>query len=693
MSRSFKPAKSVLDSLTESSYFADGYGTTESVSEDSACENHRVVASLLLCASLEELNSRLRIDLVNHLSDFLSIPVGSITVVPSSTRGLTAMENGLQMVSAGPGLDENCQLLQHTEVLWELPCSAVKHLTDFMRVLQHNVEGGRLREETKAQILGWYVASSDSLLTRQSRRRRGAPFRTVIPTPALTSITPTAVLVTPSTESSTHSLPLSPDAVPASSSVVIEPLSRILTSLSSSPSTTVASSAASFKQPSVFVSQSLLSASIEPSLILSPSPAVSAPVTEPLSTETELLSETSSITTYYHSHLSTKVASVAQPFNESSTLKLPTAELASSFSATHSESVISLQHHVSETEVLESITQLPSVDFHTIPETSSLPLVVENITTMDLGSLLQMSMQSTSSILESLSLFSLQPFDSVSLVTSRTMEVIAVSISATEFSFISGTESSLHSMLPLFDSGTEDSTSPTYIHETSPMIEYSSTEVPQIDSTFESQSAEQIPVLTNFSSPEYTSLPSSATVSATGVDLPVVLSLLSVSYAPPADVVVSADMSVSSSRDDLKTDKIHTDSVSDTIFKDESTVEIESVTETEQSLSLEIMSTYTSVLDIIQTSVVAASSGVTSATFIVPTVNMTLLTTESTSVASTVTLYTEISTDSGADLTTAATTALQQTTLGRPSTCAEVTWPQRDNTGECENCLVSRKIT
>ncbi|BFZ08076.1 hypothetical protein BsWGS_11115 [Bradybaena similaris] len=168
--------------------------SVESTSGEHGCGEESVVASLVLCTSIDDLNTQDRFHLMVKLSDFLSIPISAIILEPSSSYNFKAMANGFQMVSAGPGSGDVCSLVQNVELLWELPCSTVKHLADFLRVLQHNVDGGRLADEINTGIVGWYVASSNPLLTKRNRRRRGAGQRSVVPTPVLMSLRPTSVV-------------------------------------------------------------------------------------------------------------------------------------------------------------------------------------------------------------------------------------------------------------------------------------------------------------------------------------------------------------------------------------------------------------------------------------------------------------------------------------------------------------------
>ncbi|GFO15407.1 dystroglycan [Plakobranchus ocellatus] len=166
---------------------------------EGGCEE-TVVASLVVCVSSSSMLLQEKVSIMTKLAQFLAVPRTSLTLTPSDTKDLMALADGsFQIVSAGPGSDlgdVGCSLEENVEFMWPLACGTVRHLTDFVRVLQHNVDGGRLQDELGGRLLlGWYVASSDSLATRRNRRRHrravSAKYRTPVPTPAIHPIKPT----------------------------------------------------------------------------------------------------------------------------------------------------------------------------------------------------------------------------------------------------------------------------------------------------------------------------------------------------------------------------------------------------------------------------------------------------------------------------------------------------------------------
>ncbi|KAI8745409.1 threonine-rich gpi-anchored glycoprotein, partial [Biomphalaria glabrata] len=214
---------------------------------DNLCDGEKVLASLVLCASVQELNASRRLYLAHHLASFMNIPVASIQIEPSTTQFLVAIQNKFQMVFAGPGSESGCDLSQNIEILWALSCSSVRHLRDFAQVLQHNVDGGRLQEELGLALVGWYVASSNSLNTRHGRRRRGVGGSTPIPTPAPAPVRPTSVTMVSSTGDIVSSSYMTTSITPTSTSA----FTRTVTQL---PSSLVVSSVTEVTSPGLSIS-------------------------------------------------------------------------------------------------------------------------------------------------------------------------------------------------------------------------------------------------------------------------------------------------------------------------------------------------------------------------------------------------------------------------------------------------------
>ncbi|CAL1547344.1 unnamed protein product, partial [Lymnaea stagnalis] len=79
----------------------DGEFANQQPGGDYVCDGDRLIASLVLCVDSDHLQSRDRISLVAKLAEFLTIPMMSILMEPSSTHSLVVIERGFQMVSAG----------------------------------------------------------------------------------------------------------------------------------------------------------------------------------------------------------------------------------------------------------------------------------------------------------------------------------------------------------------------------------------------------------------------------------------------------------------------------------------------------------------------------------------------------------------------------------------------------------------
>ena len=163
-------------------------------SNSEPCEDETVLANLVLCVSPDSLHLSEKIHLILGMADFLSVPPSRLTLLPSSGQKLLAVEKGYQIISAGPGTGGICDLSRNIEMSWYLECATIKHMADFDKILQHNIKVGRIEKEIGQTIVGWYVASPNSLIHFQNRRRRQARYRTPVPTPVLSPIVPTRVV-------------------------------------------------------------------------------------------------------------------------------------------------------------------------------------------------------------------------------------------------------------------------------------------------------------------------------------------------------------------------------------------------------------------------------------------------------------------------------------------------------------------
>ncbi|XP_050412863.1 dystroglycan 1 [Patella vulgata] len=160
------------------------------------CENEVVITNIVFCVSPDKLEAYDRIKLISDMSKFLSLDASKLMLIPSTGQKLRALEDGFQIVSAGPGNAGLCDEERNVELSWEISCSTLKHIGDFVSILQHNIKVGRIQKESGVEVVGWYIASSNSLSTTLNKRKRRRAWRTPVPTPVLSPVTPTRVQTT-----------------------------------------------------------------------------------------------------------------------------------------------------------------------------------------------------------------------------------------------------------------------------------------------------------------------------------------------------------------------------------------------------------------------------------------------------------------------------------------------------------------
>ncbi|XP_076448167.1 uncharacterized protein LOC143284910 [Babylonia areolata] len=150
------------------------------------------LASLVLCTNPDKLNASQRVRVVRRFADFLSITRSSLTWHTSPGGQLHAADRGYTVQSGGASGDGgDCPETVHSELLWPLSCSVGRHVAEFTRILQHNVQVGRVQREVGVEVAGWYVAAKVRRLSHR-RRRRQVLNTTPVPTPTPTLYPPSA---------------------------------------------------------------------------------------------------------------------------------------------------------------------------------------------------------------------------------------------------------------------------------------------------------------------------------------------------------------------------------------------------------------------------------------------------------------------------------------------------------------------
>lgn len=115
------------------------------------------------------------------LSKFISRDVKQIQTKLADIDTLIAPKPDQFILTAGPG-NVIESMNNSLEVTWHLVCGHFEGLSDYTKVLQHNIEVGRLTEETGYGVIAWFVYTDRPVPRRVKRMARGNARRTATPT-------------------------------------------------------------------------------------------------------------------------------------------------------------------------------------------------------------------------------------------------------------------------------------------------------------------------------------------------------------------------------------------------------------------------------------------------------------------------------------------------------------------------------
>ena len=177
-------------------------------------------ASLLLHVKHELTNANLT-DIVLSLSTFISKPLHLISISNSIEDIFSMQMDHKHILTAGPG-NVIGSINESMELSWHLACGEVSHLAEFIKVLQHNIDVGRIPRELNIDVLAWYVYS-DQPVPRRVRRNANARNRGTR-TPAF-SLEPSTVSFEVSSLDIDFTEPESTIEMPVTSSFVMNTLS------------------------------------------------------------------------------------------------------------------------------------------------------------------------------------------------------------------------------------------------------------------------------------------------------------------------------------------------------------------------------------------------------------------------------------------------------------------------------------
>ena len=154
-------------------------------------------AYLVLGVSMSELDPKQRVQMIHKFADFISESPSGITMTSKQSEAVAKLL-GYHVAAAGPG-DSDDTSQDGVEVGWFLGCGVkFSQLQDFIQVMEHNVNTGRIREEIGLNVVGWQVrACRVPEPIKKLRRQKRQVMQTALQTPAVLAYTP-SIFVHPS---------------------------------------------------------------------------------------------------------------------------------------------------------------------------------------------------------------------------------------------------------------------------------------------------------------------------------------------------------------------------------------------------------------------------------------------------------------------------------------------------------------
>lgn len=179
----YKPEKnlddsSVLRHKSRNHHFSEGIKHEKSKQKFCHSDDEIVFYASLILHVAYNLTDAQKSLMIKKWSDFISKDQNLIFLSRTEAAGL--QYDGKYILTAGPG-NVIESLRRSVTVSWHLACGFFEQVHDFTRVLQHNIDAGRVSEELGFDVIAWYVYT-DRLLPKRvkrqanmGRRRTGTP--------------------------------------------------------------------------------------------------------------------------------------------------------------------------------------------------------------------------------------------------------------------------------------------------------------------------------------------------------------------------------------------------------------------------------------------------------------------------------------------------------------------------------------
>ena len=151
-------------------------------------------AVIVLDADFAHFSAKQRVKVLYKLANFISHSVYDISLVPRKSEAVSRLMDQ-KVLYAGPGTASITSKNTGIELTWILGCGDfIQQLSDFVQVIEHNIQTNRISSELNHDIIGWQVMETQPPeQIRKLRRRRRQVMRTPMATPTVYSSLPSSV--------------------------------------------------------------------------------------------------------------------------------------------------------------------------------------------------------------------------------------------------------------------------------------------------------------------------------------------------------------------------------------------------------------------------------------------------------------------------------------------------------------------
>ena len=151
-------------------------------------------AAIVIDADFARFSAKQRVKVLYKLANFISRSVHDISLFSRKSEAVSRLLDQ-RILYTGPGNANVTSKNAGVELTWILGCGDfIEQLSDFVKVLEHNVQSNRISSELDLDIIGWQVMETQPPeQIKKLHRQRRQVMHTPIPTPTVYSILPSAI--------------------------------------------------------------------------------------------------------------------------------------------------------------------------------------------------------------------------------------------------------------------------------------------------------------------------------------------------------------------------------------------------------------------------------------------------------------------------------------------------------------------